>query len=156
MIGDQQHRDQVKEHYGFSNWSQGQERPRWHGGSLEHHLLPLSVQLVDRTVTDGLVIYTYSIGDKALISVWHYQQLTPSLAQEALVDYLMNNSSPMLPPAGDKGITVGDVAFAGHSEVQEAVVFVRDHHFVRVHSIGDTPYAVGEFAAVFDEALQSN
>jgi hypothetical protein len=153
MIGDLQHRNQVKKQYDFSDWSQGKERPQWHGAALQQTLMPLSPQLIERMVTDGLVIYTYSVGDKATISVWHYQKFSPSQAQEALLDFLMENSSPQLPPAEDKGISVGDVAFAGHTEVQESVVFTRDHHFLRIHSVGIRPYDVGEFAVAFDQAL---
>lgn len=156
MIGDDQHRDIVKERYGFAGWGRGRgrERPRRHLLHLSAREIPL--RPIERQAFDGGYIDTYGDGREVLVTVWIYQLASPEQAREAMVDYLMTSMAPRLPDAAARGLEVGDVAFAGYGEGQTSVAFVRDDVFVRVHSVGETDYPVGELANIIDRMVRES
>jgi len=153
MIGDENHRAGIKQLYGFESWPQGRELlPEMaHLPVLETTRAPLP--LINRSpLSAGGYIDMYGEGD-TLVSVRVNDCGLPVKAREALIDHLMTCTAPRLPEARDKGIEVGDVAFAGHDDGVTSISFVRDRWLVQIHSCGGRPYPVGEFSKSIDDLL---
>jgi hypothetical protein len=154
MIGDDQHRNLIKEQYGFADWGRGRAREVRRRHALDLPVKDIPLPRIERQAFDGGYIDTYGDGQKVIVTVWIYQHASPDQAHEALLDYLMTSMAPRLPDAAERGLHVGDVAFAGYEEAQTSLAFVRNDVFVRVHSVGETDYPIGELAGIVDQRLQ--
>ncbi|MCZ6454813.1 MAG: hypothetical protein O6909_11300 [Alphaproteobacteria bacterium] len=154
MIGDDRNRELVKQRYGFADWDRGRERERaqQYVSHLPSDVLPLP--RIERVAFDGGYIDTYGDGGEIVVTVWIHQHASPDRAREAMIDFLMTCMAQRLPDASEKDLQIGDVAFVGHDETQTSLVFVRDDVFVRVHSVGETDYPIGELADVVDQAIK--
>ncbi len=154
MIGDDRNRELVKQRYGFADWDRGRERERarQYVSHLPSDVLPLP--RIERVAFDGGYIDTYGDGRETVVTVWIHQHASPDRAREAMVDFLMTCMAQRLPDASEKGLQIGDIAFVGLDETQASLVFVRDDVFVRVHSVGEKHYPIGELAQVVDQAIK--
>ncbi len=154
MIGDNQIRELIKEQYGFADWGRGRERERarQYVSHVPSDVLPLP--RIERVAFEGGYIDTYGDGRETVVTVWIHQHASPDHAREAMIDFLLTCMAPRLPDASEKDLQIGDVAFVGHDETQTSLVFVRDDVFVRVHSVGETDYPIGELADVVDQAIK--
>ncbi len=152
MVGDAEHRAQVKQTYGFETWPRPEIRPARPLPLLPTTGMPLP--FLDREAVANGYIDSYGGSDGILVTVWVHQFASPADAQEALIDYLMRSMSARLPFGSERDLDLGDISIAGHTEEHFSLVFVRNEMFVRIHSGGDQDYAVLEFARIVDEIMR--
>jgi hypothetical protein len=145
-------RQVVKDLYGFDDWPRGRPARGRTLAVLSAEAAPLPL-IKRQPLSGGGYIDTYGDGAETLVSVWIQHCGSPEDAHEALIDHLMACMAPRLPDAGDRGLSAGDVAFAGHDDPPTSLVFVRDHVLARIHSTGERPYPLREMASIVDDLL---
>ena len=157
------YRDEVKQNYAFSEWA-GQTKvgdrnvrlskfelapQRFEGWNLaEREDLPASERQL------RIVRYIFNSGGKGqrLISTI-YECNSVIDAHETLIDVVMTYMAPKLPRCGEKGIEIGDICFAGASEMNVAVIFARFNILNEVQSVGSEPVSIDAFARRTDETI---
>lgn len=152
MLGDAEHRAQVKKTYGFENWPRPAASP-----ARPLPLLPtadMTLPFLDREPMAHGYVDNYGTSDGILVSVWVHQYGSPEAAQEALIDFLVDSMSVRLPLGSERDLDLGDISIAGHTEEHLSLAFVRNEMFVRVHSGGDQDYPVLEIARIVDEIMR--
>jgi hypothetical protein len=112
----------------------------------------------DVTGPRGTYLDEYQIGDdaEARVGVWISEAESHTAAVERLLDVLMMTMAPSLPTGAERGVDVGEIAFAGVGEVPTTVMFVRGPVFVRVVSQGRTPVSIADLARAIDGQLQDH
>lgn len=157
------YRDGVKRNYEFSEWA-GQTKQgdrevrlsefelapqRFEGWNLaEREDLPIS------TRQRRIVRYIFNSGGKGqrLISTV-YECISVIDAHETLIDVVMTYMAPKLPRCGEKGLEIGDICFAGASEMNVSVIFARFNILTEIQSVGPEPVSVDAFARRTDEMI---
>jgi hypothetical protein len=76
-------------------------------------------------------------------------------AHDGLLHILAMVSESRLPFAAERGLDLGEVAFAGFSEIIAALLFVRRNVLVDIRSVGSTPVAVTALAQDIDAQIQA-
>lgn len=159
------YRDEVKQNYEFSEWAgqtkEGSREVRlsdfglapqsfegWH--LVEKEDLPVSQR------QRRIVRYIFNSGGKGqrLISTI-YECNSVIDAHETLIDVVMTYMAPKLPRCGEKGLEIGDICFAGASEMNVSVIFARFNILTEVQSVGPEPVSVDAFARRTDEMIMA-
>lgn len=159
MADFEQYRDSLKRHYRFQDWLPTVEAaqttlPRF---VFDPATLPAFVHELRRALPGQLNAWTDYFRDRRdpdvrfAVSVTEFA--SANAAREGLVDHLLTCMSPNVPRAEERGIRVGEIAFAGDSAVQTSVIFVRGNVLVKVDSTGKTPSSVQELAEEMDRQL---
>jgi len=89
---------------------------------------------------------------RVLVEIAPYRSI--AAAHDALLHMLSMAMAPTLPFATDRGVPVGDVAFAGFGEILTALLFVRRNILVDLRSVGRTQMDVRELAFDIDSQIR--
>jgi hypothetical protein len=76
-------------------------------------------------------------------------------AQESIIDFMSDCMAAEIPSGEERGITIGDISFTGHSKKLLSIVFARNNVMAIVRSVGDLDLDVKSFAKKLDEYLLS-
>jgi len=76
-------------------------------------------------------------------------------AHESIIDFMANCMASKLPRGEERGITIGDISFAGHGKRLLSIIFARNNAMAVVRSVGDLDLDVKSFAKKVDEFLDS-
>lgn len=165
MQTEEEHRNEVKSRYGFSDWAgsvKGDPSVTRTEVQLPEPLVEgWAVERVDsisegmervRAANRSLYGRTDAAG-RLRVMVRLYEYDTPMAAHEGLIDIVMTYMAPSLPACASVGIQAGDVCFGSHGDVQTGVIFARYNVLVQVESIGGEPTAVTPFVRTIDELL---
>ncbi|MFH2111422.1 MAG: hypothetical protein ABIJ47_09210 [Candidatus Bathyarchaeota archaeon] len=76
-------------------------------------------------------------------------------AQSSLLRLLESYQAPVLTEASERDITVGDLAFVGHSEAVGSLLFTRGNMIIRTTSVGAQEVSVIKFANYIDDLFTS-
>jgi hypothetical protein len=74
-------------------------------------------------------------------------------AHETLIDVVMTYMAPNLPRCETRGLTIGDICFGSHGEVNLSVIFARFNILVEVKSATPEQTLVDEFARTVDSLI---
>jgi hypothetical protein len=77
-------------------------------------------------------------------------------AHESIIDFMSGCMAAKLPRGEERGITIGDISFTGHSKKLLSIVFSRNNVMAIVRSVGDLDLEVKSFAKKLDDFLISN
>ena len=160
---DAAYRNRVKENYGFSEWG-GRTKVGDRDVRLTDFVLPTEEfkgwELAERedlptsSRQQRVVrsIFTSSgKGRRIVATVFECNSVLE--AHESLIDVVMTYMAPKLPRCESKGLELGDICFAGHSEINVSVIFARFNILAEIQSVGTEPVSVDEFARRVDSRI---
>ena len=74
-------------------------------------------------------------------------------AHETLIDVVMTYMAPKLPRCETKNLTIGDVCFGSHGDLNLSVIFVRFNILNEIKSATPGPTSIDEFARAVDSLI---
>jgi hypothetical protein len=152
--------DGVKQRYRYSEWSPAAAASLGTVRSFlpqvaDRHTLTLEKRVPMMDLPGAFSEHYVSVTDpgvRVLVDIAIYPSI--ATAHEALLHILSRVSAPTLPSGVERGLEIGDVAFAGHEELVTAVLFVRRNVVVDIQSAGFTPVTVAELALDIDAQIK--
>jgi hypothetical protein len=162
-FSDDAYRDQVKQNYEFAQWAgrtrEGDANVRVTGftlaGGRENFTIDQREDLTpsDRQnrVTRYICVAPAGRGPVRIATVFECKSVND--AHETLIDVVMTYMARNLPRCETRGLTVGDICFGSHGEVNLSLIFARFNILVEIKSTtpGTTP--VDELARAIDSLI---
>lgn len=163
-FSDEAYRETVKQNYGFSEWAgrtkEGDRNVRVSGVDLasrdianftveeRQDITPASRQ---NRVTRFTCVYPPESGRRIITTVFECKSVDD--AHETLIDLVMTYMARKLPRCETTGLTIGDICFGSHGEVNLAVIFARFNILVEMKSATPGSTSVDEFARSIDALI---
>jgi hypothetical protein len=163
-FSDEAYRDAVKQNYGFTEWAghtkEGDRNVRVSGFALpatdaanfevegKQDLTPASRQ---NRVTRFNCVSPPKSGNRIITTVFECKSVDD--AHETLIDVVMTYMARKLPRCETTGLTIGDICFGSHGEVNLLVIFARFNILVEIKSATPGPTPVDEFARRIDALI---
>lgn len=149
----------AKKRFDFHGWSQGDDAGQQHtvrAFSLNIDSDSTGWAFEQRAVygDSGYADYFHRLDDpsaRAMVRVTEYD--TRSAAETGLLETLSMSMAVTLPRLDAVRNALGDVAFGGHDELDQSVVFLRANIVVDVRSIGDKPISILDLAKRTDAQI---
>ena len=156
-------RDALKDDYRFSEWA---GKTKEADGVLSQKFISVPEELGDyvferrKAIPEGgkaFVEYYRSVSDEnvrfAVTIIEHGSILG---AHEGMIDHFSSCMATDLPRTEERDINVGDVGFAGHTDVQTSVFFTRNNLLVKVDNVGSTHISVKDIAEKIDQQIRNH
>jgi len=160
IMEESMYRAAVKENYGFTEWA---GKTQAYEGELVKKYLPFEERIEGFVFEKRRAIpnrkhsftdyYRSSSNKEVCIGITINEHDTVLAAHEALIDILSVCMSPKLPLLEERGISSGDIGFAGHEEEQTAVFFSRYNVVIEIHNVGTTFVPVKMIAEEIDQQI---
>ena len=157
------YRNQVKDRYEFSSWA-GRTKDgdaRVSGFNVPSDAIR-GLELIEREELPPsgrqrrITRYVYSSsseggGQRQVVTVFECD--SPADAHETLIDVVMTYMAPGLPRCETKELSVGDICFCGHGDMNSSVIFARSNVLVEIKNASSPPAPVDELAKNFDALI---
>ncbi len=157
---DAAYREQVKQNYDFYEWAgrtkEGQGDVRltdFHLDELEGWSLTQQEDLTPSVRQTRVVRYVFSAADNQRLVSTVFTCDSVIEAHESLIDVVMTYMAPKLPRCETKGLPIGDICFAGHGDLNVAVIFARFNILTEIQNTGPHLTSVDEFARGIDSMI---
>ena len=165
-FSDEAYREAVKQNYGFSEWAgrtkEGDRNVRVSDFDFDvrvramanfdvlerQDLTPASRQ---NRATRFTCVYPSKATRRIITTVFECKSVDD--AHETLIDVVMTYMARKLPRCETTGLTIGDICFGSHGEVNLSVIFARFNILVEIKSATPGPTSVDDFARTIDELI---
>lgn len=164
-FSDEAYREAVKQNYEFSEWAgrtkEGTRDVRISGLVLATRSEKLAVVEAEELtpssrqnrVTRYICLSPEQNSDRIITTIFECKSVDD--AHETLIDIAMTYMARKLPRCESTGLTVGDICFGSHGEVNVSVIFARFNILVEIKSATPGPTPVDEFARTIDALVLS-
>lgn len=153
-------RDRVKQNYDYSEWA-GRTKEGDRGVRISGFVLPSNTfevvekeELSPARRQDRVTRYIVSPrGEKRRVNITVFECKSVEEAHETLIDIVMTYMAPTLPRCETTNLTVGDICFGSHGDVNLTVIFARFNILCEIKSATPGPNSVDEFAKAVDASI---
>ena len=156
-------RETVKQNYDFSQWA-GQTKQGDRGVRISAFAVPsrgnvfavvekedLSPSRRQDRVTRYVCVSPPGGNRRIVATVFECTSVEE--AHETLIDVVMTYMAPKLPRCETKALTIGDICFGSHGDVNLSVIFARFNILIEVKSATPDGASVDEFAKAMDSLI---
>ena len=162
-FSDEGYREAVKQNYEFSAWA-GQTKEGTKDVRVSGFTLPARGEKLGVVETDDLtpasrqnrvtryICVSPAESDRRVITTV-FECKSVDDAHETLIDVVMTYMARKLPRCETTGLTIGDICFGSHGEVNLSVIFARFNILVEIKSATPGPIPVDEFARTIDSLI---
>ena len=156
-------RERVKENYDFSQWA-GQTKQGDRNVKISGLELPARANVFEVVEKEDLTpsrrqdrvtryICVSPPGGNRRIITTVFECKTVDEAHETLIDVVMTYMAPSLPRCETTNLTVGDICFGSHGDVNLSVIFARFNILCEIKSATPDATSVDEFAKAVDALI---
>jgi hypothetical protein len=156
-------RERVKQNYDFYQWA-GHTKEGDRNVRISGFVLPSKANMFEVVEKEDLspsnrqdrvtrYISVSPPGGNRRIITTVFECKTVAEAHETLIDIVMTYMAPSLPKCETTGLSVGDICFGSHGDVNLSVIFARFNILSEIKSATPGPTSVDEFARALDSLI---
>ena len=156
-------RERVKQNYDFYQWA-GHTKEGDRNVRISGFVLPSTANMFEVVEKEDLspsnrqdrvtrYICVSPPGENRRIITTVFECKTVAEAHETLIDVVMTYMAPRLPKCETTGLTVGDICFGSHGDVNLSVIFARFNILSEIKSATPGPTSVDELARAVDSLI---